>query len=444
MRKSDLKKFKLTKDPGVYFFMKGKEILYIGKATNFSDRVKSYFSKDLIEKRGPMILDMVTQATSIKQCKTDSVLEALILESSLIKKHQPKYNTKEKDNKSFNYVCITNEDIPKVLIKRGRNLKMIQEKELSVYKNFPRFTPKGPYMDENFYKQTVPNSLYNNFPRSIYQKTFGPFPSGTQLKEAMKIIRRIFPYADEQSVKKNNSEFYLQLGLSPNIKNREIDLISYRKNIKNLVLFFQGKKKDIIKNLKKEMMSFAKNREFEKANEIKKKIFALNHINDIALIKSDTADSHSSNYRIEAYDVAHMSGKSMVGVMVVLENQELNKKEYKKFIIKTVGVANDPKALSEVLERRFSHEEWRRPDLIVVDGGMIQMNAASKVLSKLRLKIPIVSVLKDERHKAKAILGDSKIVEKNKKNILLANAESHRFAIAFHKQRRAKTFIGSI
>lgn len=428
MKKSDLKKFKLPQKPGVYFFtksnsstskssMKKEDVLYIGKATNLSDRVKSYFSSDLINTRGPMILDMVTQSKFIKYQETDSVLEALILEASLIKKYQPKYNTKEKDNKSFNYVCITNEDIPKVLIKRGRNLKMIQEKELPVY---------------------------NNFPHSIYQKTFGPFPSGTQLKEAMKIIRRIFPYVDEQSVKKNNSEFYLQLGLSPNIKNREIDTISYRKNIKNLVLFFQGKKKDIIKNLKKEMMSFAKNREFEKANEFKKKIFALNHINDIALIKSDTIDLYSSNYRIEAYDVAHMSGKNMVGVMVVVENQELNKKEYRKFIIKTVGAANDPKALSEILERRFSHEEWKNPDLIVVDGGVIQINATKKILSKLKIKIPIVSVLKDERHKAKAVLGDGKIIEKNKKYILLANAESHRFAIAFHKKKRRKSFITSL
>jgi len=428
MKKSDLKKFKLPQKPGVYFFtksnssmskssMKKEDVLYIGKATNLSDRVKSYFSSDLINTRGPMILDMVTQSKSIKYQETDSVLEALILEASLIKKYQPKYNTKEKDNKSFNYVCITNEDIPKVLIKRGRNLKMIQEKELPVC---------------------------NNFPHSIYQKTFGPFPSGTQLKEAMKIIRRIFPYVDEQSVKKNNSEFYLQLGLSPNIKNREIDTISYRKNIKNLVLFFQGKKKDIIKNLKKEMMSFAKNREFEKANEFKKKIFALNHINDIALIKSDTIDLYSSNYRIEAYDVAHMSGKNMVGVMVVVENQELNKKEYKKFIIKTVDTVNDPKALAEILGRRFSHNEWRKPDLIVVDGGVIQVNAAKNVLSKLKIKIPVVSVLKDERHKAKAILGDNKIIEKNKKNILLANAESHRFAIAFHKKKRRKSFITSL
>jgi len=428
MKKPDLKKFKLPQKPGVYFFTKDnhplsksttkkEDVLYIGKATNLSDRVKSYFSNDLINTRGPMILDMVTQSKSIKYQETDSVLEALILEASLIKKYQPKYNTKEKDNKSFNYVCITNEDIPKVLIKRGRNLKMIQEKELPVC---------------------------NNFPHSIYQKTFGPFPSGTQLKEAMKIIRRIFPYVDEQSVKKNNSEFYLQLGLSPNIKNREIDTISYRKNIKNLVLFFQGKKKDIIKNLKKEMMSFAKNREFEKANEFKKKIFALNHINDIALIKSDTIDLYSSNYRIEAYDVAHMSGKNMVGVMVVVENQELNKKEYKKFIIKTVDTVNDPKALAEILGRRFSHNEWRKPDLIVVDGGVIQVNAAKNVLSKLKIKIPVVSVLKDERHKAKAILGDNKIIEKNKKNILLANAESHRFAIAFHKKKRRKSFITSL
>ena len=104
MKKTDLKKFHLPKNPGVYFFLKGKEVLYIGKATSLSDRVRSYFAKDLIETRGLMILDMVTQSTSIKFESTDTVLEALILESNLIKKYQPKYNTKEKDNKSFNYV----------------------------------------------------------------------------------------------------------------------------------------------------------------------------------------------------------------------------------------------------------------------------------------------------------------------------------------------------
>lgn len=441
MKKSDLKKINLPKSPGVYFFLKNKEILYIGKATSLSDRVKSYFSKDLIETRGPMILDMVTQSTSIRYEKTDSVLEALILESNLIKKHQPKYNTKEKDNKSFNYVCITNEDIPKVLIVRGRVLKMSRV------------------------------SL-------VYKDIFGPFPNGAQLKEAMKIIRRIFPYIDEQSSKKNNVEFYRQLGLAPEIKGASqkisfqkvlgsprqksslkmearpdhfekefsVTLLEYKKNIKNLKLFFEGKKKCVITNLKKEMLSFAKKKEFEKANEVKKKIFALNHINDIALIKEESQNYlnyTNSNFRIEAYDVAHMSGENMVGVMVVVEGGELNKKEYRKFVVRTVDRPDDTKALAEILDRRLAHKEWHNPDLIVVDGGLAQINKAKQILKNNKILIPVVSVLKDDRHKAKAIIGDDILIKKYKKEILLANAESHRFAIVFHKLKRSKAFIHS-
>ena len=469
MKKSDLKKNKLPKNPGVYFFLKNKEILYIGKATSLSDRVKSYFSKDLIETRGPMILDMVTQSTSIRYEKTDSVLEALILESNLIKKHQPKYNTKEKDNKSFNYVCITNEEIPKVLIMRGRVLKM--SRVPLVYKNFPRFTPEGPYTDENFYKQAGQKKVF-------YKSIFGPFPNGAQLKEAMKIIRRIFPYVDEQSIKKNNVEFYRQLGLAPEIKGASqkisfqkvlgsprhkssskmearpdhfekefsVTLLEYKKNIKNLKLFFEGKKKCVITNLKKEMLSFAKKKEFEKANDIKKKIFALNHINDIALIKEESQNylnDTNSNFRIEAYDVAHMSGENMVGVMVVVEDGELNKKEYRKFVVRTVDRPDDTKALAEILDRRLAHKEWHNPDLIVVDGGLAQINKAKQVLKNNKILIPVVSVLKDDKHKAKAIIGDDLLIKKHKKDILLANAESHRFAITFHKQKRSKAFIHS-
>ena len=117
------KKLKLPDKPGVYFFKKGTEILYVGKATSLKDRVKSYFGKDLIETRSPIILDMVFKADKIDYQSTDSVLEALILEANLIKKYQPKYNTKEKSDKSFNYVCITKEPLPKVLIVRGKNFK---------------------------------------------------------------------------------------------------------------------------------------------------------------------------------------------------------------------------------------------------------------------------------------------------------------------------------
>ena len=123
MNSQDVKRANIPNLPGIYLFKKGGDILYIGKATSLKDRVRSYFSSDLIGTRGPLILDMVFKADKIDFIKTDSVLEALILESELIKKHQPKYNTKEKDNKSFNYVIITKENFPRVLIVRGRNLE---------------------------------------------------------------------------------------------------------------------------------------------------------------------------------------------------------------------------------------------------------------------------------------------------------------------------------
>jgi excinuclease UvrABC nuclease subunit len=321
---------------------------------------------------------------------------------------------------------------------------------------------------------------------------FGPFPNGLLLKDAMKIIRRIFPYIDGDSSKRNNIEFYKQLGLVPIIeetsqkasfsrvlgrgrtrgqtsskKNFSALSHQYKNNIKNLKLFFEGKKKSVISNFKKEMMQYAKNKEFEKAGEIKKRIFALEHINDVALIKDDITQEntfgkilgshrqgllearpdHSQKYflaplsRIEAYDIAHLVGSNMVGVMTVIENGELAKHEYKKFIIRTQSKSNDTGALEEVLSRRFRHIEWGLPSLVVMDGSTAQINIAKSVLSRYQFKIPIVSVVKDDKHKAKAIMGDESLIKKYKKEIILANNESHRFAITFHKKRRDKNFL---
>lgn len=122
MKIETFKKIKIPNKPGVYFFQKGNNILYIGKATSLRDRAKSYLGKDLIHTRGPLILDMVFKADKLKWKESDSILEALILEANLIKKHQPYYNTREKDDKSFNFVCITTEKLPKVVLKRGHNL----------------------------------------------------------------------------------------------------------------------------------------------------------------------------------------------------------------------------------------------------------------------------------------------------------------------------------
>src|SRR3989344_4556961 len=122
MTKEQLKRFKLPDLPGVYLFKKGRKILYIGKATSLRDRVRSYFASHLAAGRGDRIVGMIAEATSLSWRETDSVLEALILEANLIKKHQPQYNVDEKDNKSWNYVVITKEDFPRVLIIRGRDL----------------------------------------------------------------------------------------------------------------------------------------------------------------------------------------------------------------------------------------------------------------------------------------------------------------------------------
>ncbi len=422
MKSDFFKKTKLPNKSGVYFFKKNNQILYIGKATSLRDRTKSYLAKDLINTRGPLIMDMVFKANKIDWQETESVLEALILEASLIKKHKPYYNTKEKDNKSFNVVCITKEEFPKVLVMRERNLG-------------------GDPLDEKNIK---------------FQAKYGPFTNGAQLRDAMKIIRPIFPYLDAQSAKGNNFRFYNQIGLAPDTGTKEAKIV-YQKNIKNLKLFFEGKKKIVISNFKKEMMAYAKNKEFERANEMKRRIFSLQHINDVALLKQENfsrssllgvpSGSHTnknfpvSPTRIEAYDIAHMSGKNMVGVMTVVEDGDVQKSEYKKFKIKTQSDANDTGALKEVLERRLAHTEWIYPNLIVMDGGVAQINVAQNVLKNFKLKIPIVSVLKDEKHKPKAIMGDEKNAVKYKREILLSNSEAHRFAIAYHKNMRNKNFL---
>jgi excinuclease ABC subunit C len=426
MKITDLKNKKIPDKPGVYFFLKGREILYIGKATSLRERVKSYFGKDLVEARGPVILDMVFKADKIKWEVTDSVLEALILEANLIKKYQPRYNTKEKSDKSFNYVCITNS-----YLRHGVNM-----------------VPRVVIMRERELINKSKQKLLSGF-----AYVFGPFPNGGQLKEALRIIRKIFPFLDDKN--KNYIEFYRQINLAPDLNNRKL----YLGNIKNVVLFFQGKKKKILKDLEKEMKGYAKRREFEKAGEIKRQIFALKHINDVALLKENTTLKYSLPHsrdvgilqgrsptsakivRIEAYDVAHMGGKNMVGVMVVVHDGEIEKSEYKKFKIKTQDKANDTGALKEVLERRLAHTEWTYPNLIVVDGGIAQINVVKKVLHKLKINIPVVSVVKDEHHKARAIMGDKNLGVKYEKEILLANSESHRFAIAYHKNMRNKNFL---
>ena len=204
-------------------------------------------------------------------------------------------------------------------------------------------------------------------------------------------------------------------------------------------MLFSGKIDNLEKSLKKEMNVLSRKQEFEKAGEIKRQIFSLKHIQDISLIKNDESIA-SKSFRIEAYDIAHISGTNVVGVMTVFQNGEMDKTEYRKFKIRNPS-NDDLKSLTEIIERRFKHAEWQMPNIIVVDGGQNQVNIAKKVLHKNALNIEVVSVLKGDNHKPKAILGNEPIIKKYKKEILLANNEAHRFVIKYHRQKRSIVFI---
>ena len=389
--------------PGVYFFKAAKgKILYIGKATSLRSRVRSYFSPDLIHTRGPLIVAMLGDSKKVDFRETDSVLEALLLEAELIKKYKPKYNTDLKDDKSFNFVVITKEKFPRILLIRERNLLGGET--------------------------------------SKYKDVFGPFPNGGILREAMKLVRKIFPFRDTCTPNTGKPCFNAQIGLCPGVCSGAVTQQEYAKTMRNIILFFKGRKKDLVKKLDREMKSLAKKEQFEKASKIKKTLFALSHIHDVSLLKRDShlETKPPSNYRIECYDVAHISGAFTVGVMTAIEDGEAKKSDYRKFKIKDIKGVNDTAHLGEILERRLGHPEWRFPNLIAVDGGAAQKNVAETVLEKYGAKIPVLGVVKDERHRPKEIIGDQILARKYEKEILLGNSEAHRFAITYHKKLREK------
>ncbi|MFA5841679.1 MAG: GIY-YIG nuclease family protein [Candidatus Paceibacterota bacterium] len=416
MKLQDLTKLKFPDAPGVYFFVgPNKKILYIGKATSLKDRVRSYFTKDVVATRGLHIENMVNEAGAVRVEVTDSVLEALVLESHLIKKHQPKYNTREKDDKSFNYVVVTKEDFPRVLVVRGRDLEAGVRKGKEI----------------------------------VVKYSFGPFPKGGELREAMKLVRKIFPFRDKctpliqriqsETLDRNRVCFNRQIGLCPGVCSGEISKEDYAKQIRNLKLFFEGKTKTVIKNLEREMKTAAKSHNFERAGEVKRMLFALTHIQDVALMKREMTRGQVGNvFRIEAYDIAHLSGKNMVGVMVVIEDGYAKKSDYRKFKIRSIFSSDDTGALSEMVRRRLGHFEWPLPQVVVVDGNNVQKRVAEKILSERGFSIDVVAVVKDEQHRPREIIGRRGLIEKWEREILLANSEAHRFAIKYHRELRDK------
>lgn len=396
--------------PGVYLMKDGEgTVIYVGKATSLKRRVTSYFQRP----QDARIQDMVSKIRKIDYIVKPTVIEALILEANLIKYYWPKYNILSKDNKSFLYLVVTKEEYPRPLLIRGSELE-----------------------EEDASKK--------------YEAVFGPYTSPRSLRAALDLIRKVFSWSSCAPGMKRPC-FYYHLKQCPGVCIGTADKKSYQKTMRDLIKFFGGKKEWIIKDYKKQMKAVSKSRHFEEAAALRNKIFFLEHIQDVAILKREDEDMDKIKEgealvnlfgRIEGYDVSMISGTSMVASLVVFEHGAPAKAEYRKFRIRTVTGANDIAALREALARRFRNP-WRKPDLILIDGGIGQVNAALSVLHELDLGIPVVGMAKGPERKKDELVCDKKhldlcrLCDQYKPLLVQVRDEAHRFAIAYHRKARA-------
>ncbi len=373
----------IPKKPGIYFWLdKEGTILYVGRASRLKDRLSQYLQKNI----SPRIAEMVAAAYDIRYEETETLLEAVILEAKNIKKYWPKYNIVDRDDRSFIYVVIPKASYAKPIIVRATDLK-----------KFP----------------------------SSQAKIFGPYQSFHLLQTALRLIRRVFPYST-CTPNSGRACFDYQIGLCPGACIGAISREDYRKNINNIILLLSGEKKRLTNRLKKENPD---------------KIKALRHLQDVSLLSREGNLGEDKVNRIEGYDISHLSGKESYGSMVVFENGEAARSEYRLFKVKDAPAGDDERALSEVLLRRFRHPEWAAPDLIMIDGGSPQVSFISRIFKANNIKVPLVGISKFSGDKlvfaAKTKKPLRDLANNIKGTLLKVREEAHRFA-NYGRKRTAK------
>jgi excinuclease ABC subunit C len=393
----------LPETPGVYLFQKGNKILYIGKASNLKERVKTHFQQ-------PNYRDnlFINQTTKIGFIKTASEIEALVLEAKLIKKHQPKYNVIWKDNKNYFYVAFSKEAFPRIFITH-------QRKENAEY--------------------------------------VGPFVDGNALKQSLRYLRKAFPYRSCYVLPKKPCLWHhLDRCLAPcsldSQSAQEMPLAKTnlgkecQKNIRAIKQILQGQKVRVVKALRKEMIQLSRAEKFETAERVKNRIYSLEKVMAHSRVIKE-ASTPSIYNRIEAYDISNIQGQEATGSMVVFTEGEPDKKEYRKFKIKMAQKPNDTAMIREVLTRRLKHKEWPYPDLILIDGGKPQLGAARKVIAK----IPVMALAKRNNELFLAGAKKPKLLKdmppETANLILRLRDEAHRFALAYHHKLRKKSLLNS-
>lgn len=374
----------LPRDAGVYFHKsKNGEIIYVGKAAVLKNRVRQYFQHS--RPFDPKTEALVAEIHDTDWITVESELDALFLESEMIKRYKPRYNILLRDDKSQTFIRITmNEPVPYVT------------------------TTRQPLDDGAQY--------------------FGPYYNGFMIKNALRMLRKVFPYYTKPYTAKQELDYHL--GLTPGIENSAGTADQYKKDLKKLITYLKGNRKELVRELEKEMKSYAKASEFEKAAHARDQLNNLKSLQRQILFSDKEFMDLSSDQaltglqellglatipkRIEGYDISHMQGTNNVASMVVATNGLADKASYRKFKMRIPG--NDDFAhMHETMTRRFSgrHKDWPQPDLLLIDGGKGQLSSALKALEEQGVSISAIGLAKRE---------EEIVIHKTRSNVTLSEA----------------------
>src|SRR5580698_7190585 len=403
----------LPTSSGVYFYKDAAGlVIYVGKAVNIRKRVESYFRKDTGSYKTDLLVKNIAQVETIL---TASEAEALILEASLIKQYQPKYNIELKDGKTYPYIQITKEEFPLVSVIR---FNARQHKDIKA-------------------------------------ELFGPYVNPTLIREALQIIRKIFPFRTCEPFA-NKLCLYYDLGLCQGPCETKISREDYHRNIRSIRFILEGKKDDLYRNLRLEMEEASRRKDFEGAARLRDQIRAVGALysgtGDINYFKEAeqlqrAVGLGAAPVRIECFDISNIMGNQSVGSMVSFLNGKPDKNNYRRFRIKTVRGIDDFQMIAEIVRRRYTRlqkEGLSFPDLIVIDGGKGQLGAAMQELKELKLSLPVISLAKQEeeiftpgKRNSIKLSHDSLGL----KLLMRVRDEAHRFGLKYHTLLRAKKFL---
>ncbi len=437
---------RIPRAPGIYTFSEKEGLLYIGKAGNLAGRIKNHFQE-------PSYRDnlFMGQVRKIGYLETGSEIEALLLESQLIKQRQPKYNVMWRDDKNYFYVAVTKDPLPRVFLTHQPT-------------KFNEGATAGAKLGKG---RGYGGRSEGGRSRKLRQTTYiGPFTEGKPLKLALRSLRGIFPYYASRTHPKTLCQC-CHLGLCPG---PDPDTRQYRKNIRNLVAVLEGKKTSVLKNLKREMSRASRLEHYEAAGKLRDNLQALENVFSHAHLLSQ-GPTHERNpardygsatrelkrilgrtrdiVRMEAYDISNIQGKETTGSMVVFVDGKPDKNEYRKFKIHLDGKPDDFAMMTELVSRRLSHAEWRFPDFMLIDGGKGQLTAALAAFkghgSLKNISVGALAKRNNELflqgRKSPVLL---KTMPPSLSNVLLhIRDEAHRFAISYHRKLHVRGMLSS-